>query len=69
MGPLEDELANADQAAYQAGEEESAGFGDADHRSFGLLGYAYLLDKKPLAAEGAYRRWLERVACGAPATP
>ena len=30
--------------------------GDADHRSFGLLGYAYLLKKKPLAAEGAYRQ-------------
>ena len=30
--------------------------GDADHRSFGLLGYAYLLKRKPVAAEGAYRQ-------------
>ncbi len=30
--------------------------GDADHRSFGLLGWAYLHKEKPLAAEGAYRQ-------------
>tara|TARA_A100001037_G_scaffold306864_1_gene357684 strand:- start:25896 stop:27416 length:1521 start_codon:yes stop_codon:yes gene_type:complete len=30
--------------------------GDADHRSYGLLGYTYLLKKRPMAAEGAYRQ-------------
>ncbi|MDA1006631.1 MAG: tetratricopeptide repeat protein [Verrucomicrobia bacterium] len=30
--------------------------GEADHRVFGLLGYAYLKEEKVLAAEGAYRQ-------------
>jgi len=30
--------------------------GDSDHKSFGLLGFAYLKQEKPLAAEGAYRQ-------------
>ena len=31
-------------------------YGDADHRTFGLLGVAYLKEEKALAAEAAYRQ-------------
>lgn len=46
-GDMEKALPNLKQAIQ---------LGDGDHRSFGLLGYAYLLDKKPVAAEGGYRQ-------------
>lgn len=36
--------------------KESVQLGDADHRTYGLLGYCYLSKNKPLAAEGAYRQ-------------
>lgn len=35
---------------------EAIKLGDADHRSFGLIGFYYLQEKRPIAAEGAYRQ-------------
>lgn len=36
--------------------KEAVQLGDADHRTYGLLGFCYLSKEKPLAAEGAYRQ-------------
>lgn len=36
--------------------KQAVQLGDADHKTYGLLGYCYLSTEKPLAAEGAYRQ-------------